>query len=299
MSAPSSPSSPGPLAEYCSVASRRVGDSPAGSASTFDTALLLHRPGAWGAAAADDALADLYPEADRAAWAAAPGVRPFAVRPVDDRHTATARHAIVRIGGDGGITGYAAPPAPGELDRATTGDPGPLFAVCTNGRRDRCCAIFGREVVAALAAEHPDATVEISHLGGHRFAGTMLVLPWGYAYGGLDAAAAREVAAAARSGLVHPEHLRGRADLTPVAQVADATWRAQIGPATPGAVRDFTVTGGETAGAGQIVTATVDGEVRSLRVRRTSGATVSSTVCGGKPFTAVSWQVDEVEPALV
>ncbi len=92
-----------------------------------------------------------------------------------------------------------------------------LFAVCTNGRRDRCCAIVGRGIAVDLHAEFGDQVVEISHLGGHRYAGTMLVLPRGYAYGFLDPATARTVAAAAVAGLVHPEGLRGRADLPPAA----------------------------------------------------------------------------------
>ncbi|MBV9923283.1 MAG: hypothetical protein JOY78_20875 [Pseudonocardia sp.] len=53
----------------------------------------------------------------------------------------------------------------------------PLLLVCTHGRRDRCCALDGRALVRALVeAGEPDVW-ECSHLSGHRFAPTALVLP--------------------------------------------------------------------------------------------------------------------------
>ena len=41
-------------------------------------------------------------------------------------------------------------------------------------------------VTAALARVFPDEVWECTHLGGHRFAPTALVLPTGYSYGRLD-----------------------------------------------------------------------------------------------------------------
>ncbi len=66
----------------------------------------------------------------------------------------------------------------------------PLLLVCTNGRRDVCCAELGRPIAAALAARWPEATWETTHLGGHRFAGTLLALPSGVTLGRLDVASA-------------------------------------------------------------------------------------------------------------
>ena len=45
-------------------------------------------------------------------------------------------------------------------------------------------------MAAALAAAHPEETWEVSHIGGDRFAGNLLVLPHGLYYGRLDPAAA-------------------------------------------------------------------------------------------------------------
>jgi hypothetical protein len=89
-----------------------------------------------------------------------------------------------------------------------TGDP--LALVCTNGRRDRCCALLGRPLAAKLAAAGHAQVWEVTHLGGHRFSPTMLVLPYGYTYGRLSAHTAKEVLEATRGGTMVPEWCRGR-----------------------------------------------------------------------------------------
>jgi hypothetical protein len=61
-----------------------------------------------------------------------------------------------------------------------------LVLTCTNGKRDRCCAKYGRELHAALRNAAGGAAWQTTHLGGHRFAPTCLVLPLGLQYGWLD-----------------------------------------------------------------------------------------------------------------
>jgi hypothetical protein len=58
-----------------------------------------------------------------------------------------------------------------------------LYMVCTQGKRDACCAQFGRPVVEALAKLRPEETWEVSHLGGHRFAANVVALPSGDVFG--------------------------------------------------------------------------------------------------------------------
>ena len=41
-------------------------------------------------------------------------------------------------------------------------------------------------VAARLATRYPEETWECSHLGGDRFAGTMVLLPHGVSYGWVD-----------------------------------------------------------------------------------------------------------------
>ena len=55
--------------------------------------------------------------------------------------------------------------------------------VCTNARRDQCCALLGRPLVATFVDKPPTPDTQIwetSHLGGHRFAPTFVDLPSGY-----------------------------------------------------------------------------------------------------------------------
>ncbi len=86
----------------------------------------------------------------------------------------------------------------------------PLALVCTHGRHDLCCAIEGRPVAAAAAADPEVDAWECSHLGGDRFAGNLLFLPTGLLFGGLSPAQVGPVLTAARSGRVLLEHFRGR-----------------------------------------------------------------------------------------
>src|ERR1700722_9941452 len=76
---------------------------------------------------------------------------------------------------------------------ASASGPQRVALACTNGKRDQCCAMRGRPVAAALAAGTDWDTWECSHLGGHRFAATMLLLPTGDMFGLLDAESALDV----------------------------------------------------------------------------------------------------------
>ena len=96
-------------------------------------------------------------------------------------------------------------------------DPGilpPILFVCTNGARDRCCAVEGRELVKRLSLD----VWEISHLGGHRFAPTALRFPDGLLFGRLNPTSARELVSMANPG---PSHTRGRFGRNPWQQVAE------------------------------------------------------------------------------
>ncbi len=275
-----------PAPTLCSQAARDSGDDPAGTAAEFSSFLLLHHPGSWSVTAAEDAAA-LLPAPAAAAVAAAEGLRVFAIRDVHPREVTGSRPGY---SGRNGPHGFLSPLVDGRdltaPDRGRALDR-PLFAVCTNGRRDRCCAIVGRGVATGLHAVFGDQVVEISHLGGHRYAGTMLVLPWGYAYGFLDVAGAQTVAEAAAEGLVHPDGLRGRADLSPAAQAADVLLRRELGPAAPDAVLIHAVDDRDDDRVG--VRASVRGRPVDVVLHRVSGARVDETICGGKPFATGRW----------
>ena len=85
-----------------------------------------------------------------------------------------------------------------------------MVLVCTHGTRDACCAVRGRPIVAALARALPDEVWECTHLGGHRFAGTLLSLPDGTCLGRLDPDTAVGAVLAHREGRVDGRYLRGQ-----------------------------------------------------------------------------------------
>lgn len=116
---------------------------------------------------------------------------------------------------EGGSTGLAAYDAP-------------LLCVCTNGRHDACCAEFGRPVAMALDAAHPEHTWEVSHIGGDRFAGNMVVLPEGLYYGRLDPRSALAVVGAHLAGDLDLDHLRGRSSHPMAVQAAEIHLRRRL-----------------------------------------------------------------------
>ena len=227
----------------CSALAREQREPLAGTASQALGYLLIEQPGSWGRDALTESALDAKLGARLAAAARGvdakvlltrrPGRHP---RVAADRFEVALAHAgptpwievchltegqLAAL--DPAATTQATPPGLG------TRVPGPRWLVCTHARRDRCCATRGRPIADTLAALHPEETWETSHLGGHRFAGTMLVLPHGLVYGNLDVAAATEVVTAHLAGRVTTAHLRGRARHRPLAQVAEIATRRLLG----------------------------------------------------------------------
>ncbi|MCW2513646.1 MAG: hypothetical protein JWR11_2688 [Mycobacterium sp.] len=120
------------------------------------------------------------------------------------------------------------------LDIATDGSDGapargPLVAVCAHGKHDQCCAVRGRSATAAIASQYPEFTWECSHLGGDRFAATMLVLPEGLCYGRVDSTDAAELVTLYLDGRLVNRFLRGRTSLPHAVQAAQHFAREATG----------------------------------------------------------------------
>lgn len=117
----------------------------------------------------------------------------------------------------------------------------PLYAVCTNGRRDACCAEFGRPVAAALA-EQEDGVWECTHVGGHRLGANLVCFPHGLYYGRMTPDSALAAADDYRNGHLRLETLRGRSGAPPAAQVAEHFVRGREGLTAIDAVQPGTPT---------------------------------------------------------
>jgi hypothetical protein len=102
------------------------------------------------------------------------------------------------------------------------------YLVCTNGARDPCCAIRGPAVALALDRIRPGQVYECSHLGGHRFAANVLVLPDGLCFGRLAARSAPALAGELDAGRLPLEHLRGRTAYEPEQQAAEILVRRRL-----------------------------------------------------------------------
>jgi hypothetical protein len=104
-----------------------------------------------------------------------------------------------------------------------------LFLVCTNGRRDRCCAKWGLPVWAAGHAVAPEACWQTTHIGGHRFAATLVTLPHGLVYGRIEPGEMRSLMAAHNSGKCYRlDRLRGRSAYDPAVQAAEGVLREAL-----------------------------------------------------------------------
>ncbi|MFF1276401.1 sucrase ferredoxin [Streptomyces marokkonensis] len=236
----------------CSTLSRELDEPVAGTAATARTWLLLEQPGPWGAKALTSSHLD--PALGRALEAAArgTGVRIALIR-------RAGRHADCRVPAARRV--YVAHTVPGNvwLHAATVTDPerlldldfaalgrgepesfgaalgggphrgDPLALVCTNGKRDRCCALLGRPLAAELAASGVEGVWEVTHLGGHRFSPTVLVLPYGYAYGRAEAHAVKGVLHGAREGRIVVEGCRGNSAWERPGQAAELAVRRAAG----------------------------------------------------------------------
>jgi hypothetical protein len=123
---------------------------------------------------------------------------------------------------------------------------------------------------------------ECTHLGGHRFAPTALVLPTGYAYGWLDPAGAVAAYKAAASGEVETTLCRGRSTWSPAGQVAELAVRAATGLSDAGVLQV-----GDAPG-GAIVTAR-DGRRWAVAVTDVAGARRPAS-CGDDPVPSTALQ---------
>jgi hypothetical protein len=273
----------------CSVASGEVAEPMAGTSAVAAAWLCVEQPGPWGRDALLDSHLDSGVARELARRATASGVRVAVIRRPGrhaDQHRVQARRVFVAH----------TRPGAAWLEQATVGDPGqlleldldavadgvrpgfdpvaaPLLMVCTNGRRDVCCALYGRPVAAELGAW------ECGHTGGHRFAPTGVLLPSGYCYGRMDAELGARLLA---SRDVVTERCRGRSTWAPAGQVAELAVREVTGERAPDALF-VGVPQGQRVTVGHI-----DGRQWTVTVETVTGRHVRPPKCGAEPVPPVS-----------
>lgn len=277
----------------CSALASELGEDLAATAPKAGRFLLLEQPGPWTGRNAvthsdlDEGIARaLLARADEA------GLKVHLIRR-SSRRAALERRSC-----------FLADVARGWVERHELGDPAevleldlgmrgerweePLYLACTHGKRDPCCAQHGRPLARALRAHRPEQTWEIGHIGGHRFAATMLTFPHGLAFGRVRAAGGPEIVSSLEAGEIVLEHLRGRAGDPWQVQAADVLVRRELG----------------LRGLDALTVEAVDGETVTLR--RDDGMRLRATVarredprprplsCGDEPETVAVHELVEL-----
>ena len=216
--------------QYCSQLSLTSGEQIYGTAgNATDVWFVLEYPAVWGAKAMEESKLDDALKAHLAqAVADTPGARLQLIKRGESRNGSATSFFIGLSQEDVAalyrfelqdFTDLAAMDLPAMVTEMRT-DPAryaahkhdePLFLVCTNGSRDRCCATLGVPVYLTMAAYAGDQVWQTTHTGGHRFAATMIVLPHGLYYGRLSAEDALPIVDTYNAGDVYAlDHYRGR-----------------------------------------------------------------------------------------
>ena len=225
---------------FCSQLSNTAGEQVFGTAGNgTDVWFVLEYPGLWGAKAMEESkLDDQLKDHLLQAAASTPGARLQLIKRSEARNGSLSffiglssqdAPALYRFQ----LTDFAQlaamdlPAIVAEMraapeNYASNRHNEPLFLVCTNGSRDRCCAKFGIPVYLTMAAYAGDQVWQTTHTGGHRFAATMICLPHGLYYGRLGAEDAIPlIDSYSRGDLYSLERYRGRSCFQQPVQAAE------------------------------------------------------------------------------
>ena len=226
------------IGDRCSLRSLAADEPLAGTASTIRHWLLIEHPGPWGRDGLLDARMPDRLGKDLRALERRTGARVLLIRkpgriPEYDDGTVLCFAVDTRDAWMGsGVLGRLEDAL--ELDprdRAPFADPrGPLFVVCTHGRRDPCCAERGRPLARRLAASSPDVTWESTHVGGDRFAANLVAFPHGLYFGRVEPDEGPEIVQAHAEGrIARLDRYRGRASDPVHVQAAERSLREYLG----------------------------------------------------------------------
>lgn len=277
-------------ATSCSGASLAAGEELAATATQGTEWLLVEFRGTWGR----DAIRDSgFGSAVSEALVGFPG-KVILVRRPDRRRGVTVMRATVSESGGTAtrqkFDDLAAVPwvdlERADLERADLerGElvGGPIVLVCGHGRRDTCCALLGGPLFAALSPSiAPERLWQASHLGGHRFAPNVLVLPDGVQLGRIPIGRAREVADLLARGRIPLDLYRGRTLYPPAVQAAEHAARLATGCDT---LTDVRLVSHER----DLVTLATPGGDLVVRVEERPGP-VLPVSCGADPEQTVRW----------
>ena len=287
----------------CSDRSLERDDPLAGTGGYGARWLLVEIDGAWGQHAFSQSRLDAEIGRALVRRAEAAGIRPVAIRRfgrrADERRAQTRWRwglADARPGRE--EVRWGAVDDPAELlevpldGRAGVASERPVVLVCTHARHDQCCAVRGRPVAQTLAAAFPDDTWESSHLGGDRFAATMILLPHGLYYGRVPKADAAAIVDRYLGGQVVDRFFRGRSSLSNVAQAAQSFARRATGNSRVDALLPLRE---EQTASGAWEVDLVDGSgILTVALRETLSAPLLSTCSATHPTSVREFEGESI-----
>ncbi len=250
------------ITQRCSQRARHDGVLPAGTAGVADRSAFVQIEPPWAPRVENDPrlathLAGEAGPVTRAIWPVVPG-------PSVDRTSLLYARPNVPCARLDGFEG-------GRAMRSGVRD----ILVCTHGTRDTCCGTVGMKLVSSLTAwatSHADVRLwRTSHLGGHRFAPTLLDLPTGDSWAFVDPEVALELLQGEPSPELVRRHHRGWLGLASAfEQTAESAAWAAVGPGWRTGPRAGRID--EVADGGDLVTVllratTADGSVVAVRAQ--------------------------------
>jgi hypothetical protein len=234
-------STAGALRQSCSSIARSTGEPLYGTAPTAQSWILLEQPGPWGPDALFESNLDPGFTGELVKRSTRIGGRILLIRRRSGRYESSEVTCYLARSGAGEVwmeeirladpsdlldcelESVLHPEPPGIGTRADE-----AYLVCTHGRRDPCCAEYGRALINSLTPIKVPIW-ESSHQGGHRFAANMACFPHGLFYGRVSPEDGPATIEAHRRGEINIPNYRGRSAYDSLVQSAEYFVRNETG----------------------------------------------------------------------
>ena len=170
----------------------------------------------------------------------------------------------------------------------------PVFIVCTNGEHDQCCGKFGMPAyLDAAQGAHGKNIWQTNHLGGHRFASTLLCLPQGICYGRVrEGDKINQIIDGHKEGLINLDSYRGRSCYSQEIQVAEYFLRKNSGVLDIGRFRPKKSIKSKGSNVKVRFRALADEKIHQVQIKKIANAAKIYKSCGdGKRSYVPMWRL--------
>lgn len=231
------------LPAFCSVRSTEAAEKTFGTASMGDAWLLLEYPQPWGAKAFNESALPHTVKTHLAGMLkSVPSLRVLLIKQTREVKGPLTLFVARSNESSSSILKYEfveyeqlldldlASAIAGGSPAGTTLWEGPLFLVCTHGKRDKCCAKFGIPIYKTIRTLVGESSVwQCSHVGGDRFAANVVCFPDGIFYGHVTEENAKLIVKEYYERRIVLKNFRGRSCYSFPVQAAEFFARRETG----------------------------------------------------------------------